>query len=222
MSEVWRRVCTHAQQSVLLALVDHGDDFGARIYPSYAYLAWKTQYSARQVMRVVEGLLKAGVLTRVERGNSHKRSNRYTVNLSKLPLKVPFRTSDTMSQLDWQPVTPCHPTSDISTSTSDIAMSHQSPSESSLNHKKRKRTRANPAGSRASEGEPEGRGRKIRDQLIMMKNSTGGRDPRHIALLTGTTPEEVQREIDAMDAKPKRIVDSRWNVLGQSEEGLKR
>lgn len=86
MADVWRRVCTHAQQSILLALVDHGDDFGARIYPSYGYLAWKTQYSARQVMRVVEELIKLGVLKKVERGNSHKRSNRYTVDLSKLPL----------------------------------------------------------------------------------------------------------------------------------------
>lgn len=214
MSEVWRRICTHAQQSILLALVDHGDDFGGRIYPSYAYLAWKTQYSARQVMRVVEGLIKSGVLTRIERGNSHKRSNRYTVDLAKLPLKPAFRTSDTMSPLYKEPVTPCHPTSDISAPTSDIAMSHQSPSESSLNHKKRKRTRANPTGSRASE--EEARGRKIREQLIMMKNATGGRDPRHIALLTGTTPEEVQREIETLDAKPQRAVAASWNVLGQT------
>lgn len=149
MADVWRRVCTHAQQSILLALVDHGDDFGARIYPSYGYLAWKTQYSARQVMRVVEELIKLGVLKKVERGNSHKRSNRYTVDLSKFPLKAPFRTSDTVSQLDRKPVSPCRSTSDISTSTSDIAMSHQSPSESSL--KRKSVPRANPMGSRPAE-----------------------------------------------------------------------
>lgn len=149
MADVWRRTCTHAQQSILLALVDHGDDFGGRIYPSYAYLAWKTQYSARQVMRVIGELIELGVLKKVERGNSHKKSNRYTVNLAKLPLKLPFRTSDTMSQLDAQPVTACHSTSDISASTSDIAMSHQSSSESPSKHLSG--SRATPKDSRSTE-----------------------------------------------------------------------
>lgn len=186
MSEVWRRACTHAQQSILLALVDHSDDFGHRIYPSYAYIAWKTQYSSRQVMRVIEDLLKLGVLTRVERGNSHKRSNRYTVDLTKLARKPSFRTSDTMSQLDGQPVTPCHSTSDISPSTSDIAMSHQSPSESP--YKPKKRAREIPKGSGASE-EDRKRREKIRTYLRDLKGNS--RDPKLIASLAGSTFEEV-------------------------------
>lgn len=196
MTEVWRRVCTHAQQSVLLALVDHGDDFGNRIYPSYGYLAWKTQYSSRQVRRVVDDLLKLGVLTRVERGNSHKKSNRYTVDLTKLAPKPPYRTRDIVSQLDIQPGTPCHSTRDISASTRDIAMSTQSPSESPYKHKKR--VRVTPEDSDASEAQTRRKTEKaIADALIDLRLTSYARHPKTLAMRANVGVAEVEAYLAA-------------------------
>lgn len=178
MTMVWACEMSHAHQSILLALADHGHDDGTSIYPSFGYLAWKTGYSRRQCMRLVGELRKLGAVKRIKRGNSHKRANEYRLNLSVFKTKKPYRpTSDKVSPLDIQLVTSSPPTSDISGSTSDIAMSHQSPSESPGKHKKR--ARVSPTDSRSAQDKETDL--KIRSAMLDLRLSSTARDPQAIA-----------------------------------------
>jgi hypothetical protein len=184
---VWAHKMTHSQQAVMLALADSGHDDGSNIYPSFGYLAWKTEYSVRQVMRIVGELRKLGAVKRIRRGNSQKRSNEYRLNFDVFERKPPWKTtSDKMSLLDIQLVTPRAPTSDISGSTSDIAMSHQSSSESPVKHKKR--AREIPKGSGASE---ETKKRAVVD--YWQKLAPAQRTVTTIAMLSGASIEDVER-----------------------------
>jgi hypothetical protein len=53
MGAVWKLKLTHGQQVVMLALADHAHDDGTRCYPGVSYLAWKTGYSERNVIRIL-------------------------------------------------------------------------------------------------------------------------------------------------------------------------
>lgn len=98
MAEVWRRECEHPEQSVLLALADHAEDDGTNVYPSVAYTAWKTNYSPRQVRRILGGLRERDVLTVMAEASRH-RPTEYRIDLQKLPLKKPFRAANADERL---------------------------------------------------------------------------------------------------------------------------
>jgi hypothetical protein len=92
MSEVWKRQCDRAEQSLLLALADHADDNGGSLFPSQELLAWKTGYSVAQVRRILGRLKTAKVLIELKRGR-RGRATEYRLMVSALPLKQPLKMS---------------------------------------------------------------------------------------------------------------------------------
>jgi hypothetical protein len=62
MGRAWKLKLTHGQQLVLLALADHAHDDGTRCYPGVSYLAWKTGYSERNVIRILGELESMGII----------------------------------------------------------------------------------------------------------------------------------------------------------------
>lgn len=86
MSQVWEKQLPPTDQRVLLVLCDFANDEGV-CWPSIDYIAWKLGVDRKTVMRAIERLEAAGVI-RVER--QHRRNNRYTIDLEKLPDKPPF------------------------------------------------------------------------------------------------------------------------------------
>ena len=109
MSQVWELELSHAQQSIALAMADHGDDDGSRIFPSLARIAWKTGYSDRQVRRVVRQLEDLGLLV-VVCASSRYRPVEYRMDAAAVARKHGFMSradnfnpidrGDTMTGLD--------------------------------------------------------------------------------------------------------------------------
>ena len=93
IGQVYERKLGHAEQSVLLAMSDHADDFGANCFPSVPYIAWKTGYAERQVQRLIARLRDMGVLILV-RDATRYRPTEYHVNLDALPMKPEFARGD--------------------------------------------------------------------------------------------------------------------------------
>lgn len=77
---------------MLLALADHADDDGSQVFPSIAYVAWKTGYSERQVTRLIGDLQRLSILKLVKKAH-RGRPNEYRIDLSSAPLKKPFKES---------------------------------------------------------------------------------------------------------------------------------
>ncbi len=90
MAMVWKCQLAHNQQSVLLALADHADDDGTNCYPAMGYIAWKTDYSVRQVRRVVKQLRDIGALVILDESRGQGRPVHYQVNLAGLPRKPEY------------------------------------------------------------------------------------------------------------------------------------
>ena len=55
----------HSQQTIALALADHAKDDGTEIYPGAEYVAWKTGYSERHVIRLLIELERMGLIVPV-------------------------------------------------------------------------------------------------------------------------------------------------------------
>lgn len=89
MAQVWERKLSKAEQSVLLAMADHAQDDGSRCYPSVDWIAWKTDYSTRQVQRTIKGLCATGALVKV-RGYGRGRPVEYCIDLSKTEAKPEY------------------------------------------------------------------------------------------------------------------------------------
>lgn len=195
MGLVWEREMSHAQQAVLLALADHGQDDGTRIYPSYARLAWKSGYSRRQVKRLVLGLIKLGAIKRVRRGGPRAGTNSYRLNLEVFQLKKPLEGGDILTPpRTSEVVSPRPPRGDKTGLGGDIAMSPESPSESPYNHKKR--ARVIPKGSRASE--PDKKRDRIREAIHDLRLTSYGRNPKAIAAAAGCSIEEAEGELGTL------------------------
>lgn len=97
MAQVWERKLNKAEQSVLLAMADHAQDDGSKCFPSVDWIAWKTDYSARQVQRTIQALCTKSVLVLV-RGYGRGRSNEYYIDLSKTQPKPEYISKgDTVS-----------------------------------------------------------------------------------------------------------------------------
>ena len=73
-----------------LALGDFADDDGRTIFPSVAYVAWKTGYTRRQVQRHMDELRRMGLLVLVaEPGVLHPTAE-YRLDVSAASLKPAF------------------------------------------------------------------------------------------------------------------------------------
>ncbi len=92
---VWDLDLPHGEKYVLLAMADHADHQGCNIHPSIGLIAWKTDYSARQVVRLIQALRTRGVLV-LEEDNSESgmRSNLYRIDFTNAPFKPDFRGRD--------------------------------------------------------------------------------------------------------------------------------
>ncbi len=92
---VWDLDLPHGEKYVLLAMADHADHQGCNIHPSIGLIAWKTDYSERQVFRIIQELRTKGLLV-LEEDNygSGIRSNRYRIDFTNAPFKPDFRGRD--------------------------------------------------------------------------------------------------------------------------------
>ena len=90
VGEVWGLKLPREQKYVLLSLADHADHEGCHVFPSVGLLAWKTEYSERQIRRVMGELESAGVIVPTNRRDGEV--TEYRIDLSQVPRKEP-RTS---------------------------------------------------------------------------------------------------------------------------------
>jgi len=147
---VWELELTHSQQSVLLALADHAEHDGSKVFPSVARISWKTGYSDRQVRRVMSELRNMKILILTKEANRY-RPREYKIDILAGKKKQPFR-GDTVSSLggkeesaptsradmgispEASDLTPASTRTDIAASTrGDIAMSPRNIIKSHLN-----------------------------------------------------------------------------------------
>lgn len=94
MTAVWDLVLAHDEQLVLLALADHAHDDGSRCFPGVRYLAWKTNYSERQIQRALRSLESSGLITPVAfaaGGRGH--ATEYRINIEKGVKKSPYQAT---------------------------------------------------------------------------------------------------------------------------------
>lgn len=94
MSWVWEQDFNHSEQAVMLALADHANDLGKRIFPSVKRVAWKTGYSERQVQRIIAGLREKGILVVVAKA-SWDRPTEYNIAFDKSTPKAPWKSDET-------------------------------------------------------------------------------------------------------------------------------
>lgn len=99
MGLVWELDLPHNQAWVLMALLDHADHNGERIYPGLKLIAHKTGYQLRQVQRIVRSLEEAGILEVVTESTQH-RPTEYRARLDHVPRKQPYSRDDKMSPLN--------------------------------------------------------------------------------------------------------------------------
>jgi hypothetical protein len=97
VARIWEYKFTPSERAILQAMVDHADEAGGSIRPSVARIAWKTDYSDRQVQRCMHALTARGVLI-VVRPASGRRPTEYRLNLDAAERKPAFvAMGDTMS-----------------------------------------------------------------------------------------------------------------------------
>jgi hypothetical protein len=102
MGQVWDLKLSPAERMVLLAMADHADHEGNNVRPSVRLIAWKTDYSERQVQRIIKDLRKAGLLV-ITRGATPMEPAHYRINIAAGVPKEPFvhsRRGDKMSPLE--------------------------------------------------------------------------------------------------------------------------
>jgi hypothetical protein len=104
MGRVWDLELPNAQQSVLLALADHAEHDGTKVYPSVGRIAWKTGYSCRQVKRIIATLREAGLIEVLAEARRH-RPTEYQLRLDAGRMKPPYRPA---AGEDDQPAQGCH------------------------------------------------------------------------------------------------------------------
>lgn len=93
MGRVWDLALKRPHREVLLAMADHADHLGY-CHPGIALLAWKTDYSERQVQRILRDLEALGLVEIVEDGGGSGHVRHYRLHLEKGVEKSPFRASE--------------------------------------------------------------------------------------------------------------------------------
>jgi hypothetical protein len=96
MGEVWELKLDHATSHVLLAMADHARDDGSRCFPSVGYLSWKTNYSLRQVQRILVSLENTGIIIPVAYQNGGRGfATEYQLVLAAAPRKESYQVTGT-------------------------------------------------------------------------------------------------------------------------------
>lgn len=91
MGQVFELDVSHGEQSVLLAMADHGNDDGTGIFPGVLRLAWKTGYSERQVQNILRSLEAKGLIVPVAYAQGGRgKSTEYKMCLENGVKKPPF------------------------------------------------------------------------------------------------------------------------------------
>lgn len=117
MSRVWETRCeTHTQKLVLLALADNANDEG-ECWPSIQTIYHKCNLTERAVCYELKRLSKNGWIKASKRTDSKtgaRKSNRYRIDLSKLPLnpvqRPPLNKVQTLSERNSEtPLNILHP-----------------------------------------------------------------------------------------------------------------
>ncbi|ADE14307.1 hypothetical protein Nhal_1139 [Nitrosococcus halophilus Nc 4] len=98
LGQIWDLKLPPNQRIVLMAMADSADHNGENIYPSIGLIAWKVDYSRRQVQRIIKELKQAGILIEV-RPATAKKSTTYKIDLSLAQKKPPYTSArgDNMS-----------------------------------------------------------------------------------------------------------------------------
>lgn len=92
MSAVYEIDLDHAEAAILGAMADHAKDDGSRCFPSVGRIAWKTNYSERQVQRVIGRLEKMGVLLPIAYTSGGRGfATEYQIVLTAAPAKAPYQ-----------------------------------------------------------------------------------------------------------------------------------
>lgn len=132
MGKVWDLELPHNQLLVLLAMADHADHDGSKVFPSIGLIAWKTGYSEKQVHRIQRELVKLGILVEVNR--TQGKSVLYRIETEKGTEKKPYtpRQYVTPDKMSVQTFDTINPSQNVPT-TPDMA-SPVSSAEPSLNH----------------------------------------------------------------------------------------
>lgn len=89
MGQVWDLELPANEQSVLLAMADHADHDGDKVFPSNGLVAWKIGSSRDTVRRLKKKLEERGILVLVSEASGDVK--RYRIDLSKGTLKTPYR-----------------------------------------------------------------------------------------------------------------------------------
>ena len=96
MTQVWELKLDHATSYVLIAMADHAKDDGSRCFPSVGYLSWKTNYSIRQVRRILGNLEDTGIIIPVAHQNGGRGyATEYQLVLAAAPRKESYQVAGT-------------------------------------------------------------------------------------------------------------------------------
>lgn len=128
MSQVWGLDLKRDRKIVLMALADHADDEGY-CYPSAAYVGWKTDYSERQIQRILDKLEKDRLI-RVAKEHTPTTPRIYQLLLDNAPKKEKYKRKPVGRGNIFEGVTSGQRRGDILSSRGDIAVSP----EPSYNH----------------------------------------------------------------------------------------
>ncbi len=105
MSMVFDAQLKSNQKLVMLALADHANDMGGRVFPSIERVAHKVCLSKRQVQRIMNDLRKEGLIHMTHKASRH-RPREYRIDLVKLKaIMVEYETpvrGDNMTPLNGQ------------------------------------------------------------------------------------------------------------------------
>jgi hypothetical protein len=87
MGAIWDLDLPHEQAWVLMAYADHADHDGGNCYPAQELIAYKTNYSRRQVQYVTARLVEAGILVVDVPGRGRGHPTKYHIDISRASLK---------------------------------------------------------------------------------------------------------------------------------------
>lgn len=99
MGQVYDYKLPHGEQTVLLAVADHADHDGEHAFPSVPLIAWKINYTERQVRRLMKQLRDRGVLVVTAKSKRHKPTE-YRIVLNSLTRKAPRVRPDVATGLE--------------------------------------------------------------------------------------------------------------------------
>ncbi len=166
-AEAWKLELPHNEKFVLLALTDHADDDGKRVYPSVAYTAHKTGYGKRQIRRIMARLRARGLIEPVRHrlgGRNSKGTGyatEYWLHLDKGVKTSPYESSASAEDYPVQARVTVEPdqggpdgpaTRTVESGNADLArtaqpsLNHQEPSLEPSGEPSRASARAAPAG----------------------------------------------------------------------------